>query len=163
MKKIFYIISVWILCMFLSSCAGYKPIFSSTDLPFKISKYSLNGNKQLSNQIYKKLQMISERKKDKSNNIRRINLSIQVLKNKKTTAKNTAGKILEYRIELTTNIIVKDFLTDKTILDHTFNSFSSYKAQDQHSETLKMENKTTENLLNQIFDDLLIKLTENII
>ena len=162
MKKIFYIVNIWVVCFFLSSCLGYKPIFSSTDIPFKISKYSLDGNKQLSKRIYKKLQIVSESKK-KSNNIRKINLSIQVLKNKKATAKNTAGKILAYRVELTTIIIVKDFLKKKKILDHTFNSFSSYKVQDQHSKTIKMENRTTENLLNQIFDNLLIKLTENII
>ena len=96
-------------------------------------------------------------------NTKEINISIQVFKNKKTTAKNTSGKILEYRIELKANILVKDFISNEILLEHTFDSFSSYKVQDQHSETIKLENKTTEDLVNKVFDDLLIKLTENII
>jgi hypothetical protein len=162
MKKIFCIISIWISCILLNSCVGYEPIFSSTALQFKIAKYSLNGNEQLSNQIYKKLKMISDSESE-GNNTKEINISIQVFKNKKTTAKNTSGKILEYRIELKANILVKDFISNEVILEHTFDSFSSYKVQDQHSETIKLENKTTEDLVNKVFDDLLIKLSENII
>ena len=162
MKKIFCIISIWISCILISSCVGYEPIFSSKALQFKIAKYSLNGDEQLSNQIYKKLKRISDSESE-SNNTKEINISIQVFKNKKTTAKNTSGKILEYRIELKANILVKDFISNEILLEHTFDSFSSYKVQDQHSETIKLENKTTEDLVNKVFDDLLIKLTENII
>ena len=42
-------------------------------------------------------------------------------------------------------------------------SSSSYKVQDQHSETIKLENRTIENLINKTYQDLLIKLSENIL
>ena len=40
---------------------------------------------------------------------------------------------------------------------------SSYKVQDQHSETVKLENQTIENLINTTCQDLLIKLSENLL
>ena len=77
--------------------------------------------------------------------------------------KNSAGKILEYKISLNTTVKVTNYLTDDKILDSEFALSSSYKVQDQHSETIKFENKSTENLINQTYQELLIKLSENIL
>ena len=46
---------------------------------------------------------------------------------------------------------------------HNFNSFSSYKVQDQYSETIKLENKATDNLVDETYQDLLIKLSESLL
>ena len=70
---------------------------------------------------------------------------------------------MEYKINLKTKIIVTDYLTNKVILDQKFFSASSYKVQDQYSETSKLENKTLENLIDKTYQDLLIKLSENLI
>ena len=77
-------------------------------------------------------------------------------------AKNTAGKILEYKITINSTIKVKDYLTEKVIFEKNFYSFSSYRVQDEYSETKKLENKTIENLINKIYQDLLIKMSETI-
>ena len=90
-----------------------------------------------------------------------IYISIEVLKDKTATVKNNAGKILEYKISLNSNIIVKNYLTDDQILSQNFSSSSSYKVQDQYSETVKLEKTTTENLVNKTYQDLLIKISEN--
>ena len=59
-----------------------------------------------------------------------------------------------------TIIIIKDYLTEKTILDQIFNYSISYKVQDEHSETLKLENKNIENLVDKTYQDALIKISE---
>ena len=51
MKKIAYPIFSFILLIFFNGCAGYEPIFSSTNLQFEIADYSIEGNKILENKI----------------------------------------------------------------------------------------------------------------
>ena len=72
----------------------------------------------------------------------------------------SAGKILEYEINLNTHIIIKDFLTDKSILNQNFNYTISYKVQDAHSDTLKLENKNIDNLIDKTYQDALVKISE---
>ena len=80
-------------------------------------------------------------------------------KDKTVKVKNSARKILEYKISLNTNIEIKDYFTNDQILSHNFNYSSSYKTQDQFSDSLKLENKTIENLLDKTYQDLLIEMT----
>ena len=160
MKKIIYPIILLIILININACVGYKPIFSSSNLQFEIADYLIKGNKKLGNQIYSKLYNLS--KSNKNNPAAQsIYILIDISKSKDSTAKNSAGKILEYKVILNTIIIVKNFLTDDEILNKNFTSFSSYKVQDQHYETVKLENKTIENLLNKIYQDLLIKMSES--
>ena len=98
------------------------------------------------------------------NNVDAQNFHIMIAasKDKIATVKNSTGKILEYRVSLNTNIIIKDFLTNDEILNQYFTYSSSYKVQDQHFETRQLENKTIENLINKTSQDLKIKLSEKI-
>ena len=63
MKKITSHIVLFILFILINSCAGYKPIFTSSNLQFEIADYSIGGDEKLGNQIYSKLYNFS-----KSNN-----------------------------------------------------------------------------------------------
>ena len=164
MKKVIYLIIPLILLICINACSGYKPIFSSSNISniqFRIADYSIKGNKKMGNQIYSKLYSLSNLNKN-SPEAQSIYISIEVLKDKTSTVKNSSGKILEYKISLNSNIIVKNFLTNDEILSQNFSSSSSYKVQDQYSETVKLENTITENLLNKTYQDLLIKISENI-
>ena len=161
MKKISYLIISIIFLNFLSACAGYKPIFS-TNLQFEIADYSIKKNKKLGRQIYSKLYNLSNSNKNNPDS-QSIHIVIETTKDKIPTVKNSAGKILEYRINLNSNIVVKNYLTNDEILIHNFNSFSSYKVQDQYSETIKLENKATDNLVDETYQDLLIKLSESLL
>ena len=161
MKKTYLIISFLILIC-INGCAGYKPIFSSSNLQFKITDYVIKGDKKLGNQIYSKLYNLS--KYNESNSASKsIYISIDISKEKKSTVKNAAGKILEYKISINSSIEIKDFLTNKAILNYKTTSFLSYKAQDQYSETIKLENKTLENLLNKVYQDLIIQMSGNML
>ena len=161
MKKISYLLISLILLLNISACTGYKPIFSSSNIEFKITDYSITGDKKLGNQIYSKLYNLSQTTRNTSE-VKNIYILINVLKEKNATTKNSAGKILAYKVDLSTTVIVKNFTTGNQILNENFTSSSSYKVQDQYSETIKLENRAIENLINKTYQDLLIKLSENI-
>ena len=161
MKKITSLPILFILLICINACAGYKPIFSSTNLKFEIADYSIEGDKKLGNKIYSKLYNLSKSNK-KQEGTTSIFINIKVLKDKNATVKDATGKILEYKINLNTKVIVQNYLTNDILLDKNFTSSSSYKVQDQYSETIKFENKLIENLINKSYQELLIKLSENI-
>ena len=159
MKKIIFLIISIILFFYLNACAGYKPIYSSSNFNFIIEDHSIKGEERLANSIYRNLYNISLSNKNNPA-AQSISLSIETNKARRATVKNSAGKILEYEINLNTNIIIKDFLTGKSILNKNFNYSISYKVQDEHSETIKLENKNIENLIDKTYQDALIKIAD---
>ena len=162
MKKILYLLISFIILINIGACAGYKPIFGSSNLEFKIAEYSISGDKKLGNIIYFKLYDLSRSNK-KTLETKNIYLLINVSKDKKATAKNSAGKILGYKINLSTTITIKDVMTGNEILHENFSVSSVFKTQDQYSETIKLENQTTQNLINNIYQDFLIKFSANLL
>jgi len=161
MKKVIYPIFSFILLLFINGCAGYEPIFSSTNLQFEIADYSIEGNKILGNKIYSKLYSLSKSKKD-DQNLRRVDLVIKVSKDKNVTTKDSAGKILQYKITLNTDIKVTDFITKDKILNQIFVSSLTYKVQDKYSDTIDLENRSIEDLLNKTYQELVTRLAQNL-
>ena len=162
MKKISYLLISLIFLINISACAGYKPIYGSSNLEFKIVDYSIAGDKRLGNQIYSRLYNFTKPTENVTG-AKNIYILINSSQNKNATAKNSAGKILGYRISLSTAITAKDFMTGNEILNETFSYSSTYKTQDQLFETKKLENQTIENLINTTYQDLLIKLSEKLL
>ena len=159
MKKISYIICSIFLLITLSGCAGYEPVFGSKNFNFKIINHSVEGEKILGNKIYSQLYNLS--KSSDQEKSRDLDLYINVTKIKSPTSKNSAGKILEYRINLNSEIVVKDYFSNAEILNQNFDYDSSFKVQDQHSETIKLENQIIENLVDKTYQDLLIRISES--
>tara|TARA_B000000460_G_scaffold134367_1_gene94827 strand:+ start:32 stop:526 length:495 start_codon:yes stop_codon:yes gene_type:complete len=162
MKKITYLIFSIVLLIFVSSCSGYKPIFASKNLQFKIADYSIEGNKILGNKIYSKLYRLSKTLKD-NQNTRSFVFLIKASQDKDGTSKDSAGKILEYRIILNIKVQIIDFATNEEILNEAFVSSLTYKVQKQYSDTVNLENTSIEHLINKIYQELLIKFSENIV
>ena len=159
MKKIINLIIPIIILIYINGCTGYKPIYSSSNLQFEITNHTIKGNKKLGNKIYSKLYRVFKSNKDNLE-ARSVHITIETIDNKNPTIKNSAGKILEYKVILSTNVILKDFLTSDEILNHNMILSSSYKVQDQYSDTKEIENRTIENLINKTHQDLLIKISE---
>ena len=157
MKKIAYLIISIIFLNFINACAGYKPIYT-TNLQFEIADYSLKNNEKLGKKLYSKLYNLSKSNKQNTNSLS-ITIMIDITKSKEASAKDSAGKILEYRNLLSSNIIIKDYLTDDEILNQNFSYSSTYRVQDKYSETKKIENRSTEDLINKMYQDLLIKMS----
>ena len=162
MKKISYLLICIIFLINISACTGYKPIFGSSNLEFKIVDYSISGDKRLGNQIYSKLYNFSK-SNENATGAKNIYILINSSQNKNATAKNTAGKILGYRINLFTTIIAKDLMTGDEILNETFSYSATYKTQEEFFETKKIENQTIDNLINSTYQDLIIKLSESLL
>ena len=159
MKKISYLLISLVLIINITACAGYKPIFSTANLKFKISDYSIEGDRKIGNKIHSKLHSLSRVNKD-NNEAKNVELIINILKEKNATTKDKTGKILAYKINLSTTIILKDFYLGNEILNEIFSYSESYNVQDQYSETIKLENKSIENLIDKTYKELLIKLSE---
>ena len=151
--SIFFILS--------NGCAGYKPIYSNSNLEFKIVDYTIKGDKRLGNKIYSKLYNLSRTKKNLDSD-KSIILLIDTSLNKNETSKDSSGKVLEYKLTLITKIEILDFLSNDRILNQAFVSSLSYKVQSQYSETIKLENSSIEDLIDKTYKDLLVKLTQNI-
>ena len=160
MKKITTLPFLFAILICIYACADYKPIFYSPNLQFEIVDYSVEGDKKLGNKIYSKLYNLSKSNKNQKETTSVV-INIKVLKEKNSTSKDATGKILEYKINLNTKVIVKNYLTNNTLINRNFISYSSYKVQDQYSETIKLENKIIENLINKTYQELLIKMSEN--
>ena len=162
MKKISYLLISLIFLINIGACTGYKPIFSSSNLEFKIVDHSITGDKKLGNQIYSKLYNFSK-SNENATGAKNIYILINSSQNKNATAKNSAGKILGYRINLSTTITAKDLMTGDEILNETFIYSSTYKTQDEFFETKKLENQIIENLIDKTYQELLIKLSESLL
>ena len=161
MKNIYKLIIPIKALILLNECSGYKPIFSTQNLQFKIDSYSIKGNKILGNKLYSKLHNISKSNKN-NQNVVAVNLIIDIKKDKESTTKSSAGKVLEYKITLSTQVEVLDAYTDDIVLKQNFVSSSTYKVQEQYSSTLNLENQSIENLIDKIYQELLNNLSENI-
>jgi len=160
MKKTYLTISL-ILLITLNNCAGYKPVFNTTNFQFKIDNYLIEGDKKIGNKIYLKLNRIAKSAKN-NKALKSIDITINSTKSKKATLKDSAGKILEYKMTLSTKINIKDFITEDIVLNKIFVNSQSYKVQSQYYDTVKLENQYTENLIDQVFQDLLIQLSQEI-
>jgi len=157
-KNLLIIPLIIFLLTILNGCVGYEPIFSS-NLEFKIKDHSVKGNRKIGNRIYSKLYNLSNTNKNKPG-AKEILLYINSTTNKNPTSKNISGKILEYKITINANIKIIDYLTDDELINENYNHSLSYKAQDEYSQTLTLENKSVEDLVDGIFQDILIKLSQ---
>ena len=160
MKKINYFIFPFLLLILINNCTGYEPIFNTSNLKFRISNYSIKGDNNLGQKLYSKLYTISQKKTDQD--LENIDITINITKDKNPTSKNSAGKILSYKITLKTEIKINNYFDGNKILYETFISSDSYENQNQYSDTLKLENQSIDNLINNTFEKILIKLTQNI-
>ena len=85
MKSKTFVLILGILLLLVNNCAGYKPIFKS-NLNFKISDYSIEGEKILANKIYSQLYNLSKSSTENSNTQ---NLAVLI----KTTKEKKGGII----------------------------------------------------------------------
>ena len=162
MKKNTFTTLLIVLLIFINGCSGYKPIFNSTNLEFDIANYSLEDNKTLGEKIYSRLKRASKLNGN-NENVRKIDILIKASQNKKATVKDSSGKILQYKISLNIDVKIKDYLTEDEILNETYSSSFAYKIQNQYSDTLKLEERSINQLIDKIYQQILIKLSENII
>jgi len=161
MRKIIFISLFFIISLNLFGCTGYKPIFASAKIEFDIGEHKIEGNKLLGNKIFSNIKNLSKKESAKGNS-KSLDFLINVSNEKKATSKDSAGKVLEYKITINTKIIVTESLTELKILEENYNQSVAYKVQEQYSDTVKLENRAINDLLEKVYQNLLIKLSEKI-
>jgi len=161
MRKIIFTFLFLIISFYLVGCGGYKPIFASAKIEFDIGSHEIEGNKLLGNKIFSDIKNLSKNKSG-GGNPKSLDFLISVSNEKKPTSKDSAGKVLEYKIAIKTKIIVTESLTEVKILEENYNQSVTYKIQEQYSDTIKLENRAIDDLLRKVYQNLLIKLSEKI-
>jgi hypothetical protein len=136
---------------FLSSC-GYQSLLNENSKKFGIKSFNIEGNKRLA-QILKN-NLVSS--KNKSNNLI---LDINARKNRSIVHKDSTGKITEYNLQISFDLIATESVSRREVLSKTFTLGGNYKAADLYSDTLNREKKIINELIEVIAAQILIDLS----
>ena len=146
MKKIILIS----LIIFLSNCAGYKPIFTSDQTNFYIEKIEISDDSKHVRKLIKSLKPYSV-----DNGKQSITLKLDLNKQENVIMKDSKGDPASYeiKIELNVNVIKKDGTNKLTFRENfTFNNQSNKFELNQYKKNMET------NLTNRIFENLILEL-----
>ena len=145
MKNVFLI-----LIFFVLTQCGFKPIFSSKEVNFKIKKIESN----------KKIEIIENRLTNLINADPKFfyDLVIDYSETKTTLSKDSQGKSLLLRIKIKINLKVIE--NDKVLLEKDYFSNFDYQNLDKKFELSDYESDIRENMLDEISNKILIDLTD---
>ena len=145
--KINYISLIGILIISLLSSCGYKSVYSSKDLIFKIDKVT-HSNSKINNQIARTLKSISN---DEAANT--LNLEFSSNKEKIIVSKNKSGDPEIFELKILVNIkvrnIEKNFVA-KQIYNNIANKF----------ELNEYEIQIEKQIISKIIDEIILFLLE---
>lgn len=144
------LIKLLILLFFISGC-GYSPIFSKKNTSFSIYELSASGNSKLNKIINNRLNNYKG-----SDGKRKFSLTLETHLNKEIALRDSKGNPKTYRINLLSNISIKDF--DGTVKNKSFSKSVDYNNKSNKSNLKKYENKTSKNLAEKIADEIIIYL-----
>ena len=144
------LIKILILLFFISGC-GYNPIFSNKNSNFSIYELTTSGNSKLNKIINNRLNNYKG-----SDNQKKFSLTIETYLNKKVASKDTKGNPKTYRINLKSNVSIKD--SDDNLKEKLFSKSVDYNNRSNKSELKRYENETLHNLAEKISDEIIIYL-----
>ena len=144
------LIKLLILLFFISGC-GYSPIFSKKNTSFSIYELSASGNSKLNKIINNRLNNYKG-----SDGKRKFSLTLETHLNKEIALRDSKGNPKTYRINLLSNISIKDF--DGTVKNKSFSKSVDYNNKSNKSNLKKYENKTSKNLAEKIAGEIIIYL-----
>jgi hypothetical protein len=144
------LIKILILLFFLSGC-GYTPIFSKKNSNFSIYELSASGNNKLNKIINSKLNNYKDLDSPK-----KFSLIIETYLNKKISSKDSKGNPKSYRINLVSDISIKD--SNGIVKNKSFSKSIDYKNRSNKSDLKKYENEISKNLAEKISAEIIIYL-----
>ena len=150
LKKIFFTI---IILNLLSHCE-YKPVFSNQNkVNYKIIVTNVTGDKEINNFI---ATMIKRNSEESSNKI--LNVSFDTKYTKNILAKNAAGRITDYQVNVITKFTIqKENDSENFSINEKFN----FKKMTDMYEEKNYERTIRKNLANSISQKLILKLAVN--
>ena len=138
---------------FLSSC-GYQSLLNENSKKISIKSFNIEGNKKLA-QILKN-NLVSSRSRDKSNNL---TLDINARKNRSIVHKDSTGKIIEYNLRISFDLTATESVSQKKVLSKTFTLDRNYKASNLYIDTINIEKKIINELIESIATQILTTLS----
>ena len=144
------LIKLLILLFFISGC-GYSPIFSKKGTNFSIYELSASGNSKLNKIINNRLNNYKG-----SDGKRKFSLTLETHLNKEIALRDSKGNPKTYRVNLLSNISIKDF--DGNVKNKSFSKSVDYNNKSNKSNLKKYENEISKNLAEKIADELIIYL-----
>ena len=144
------LLKLLIFLFFIYGC-GYNPIFTNKKTNFSIYELSTSGNNKLNKIINGKLNSYKN-----SDGNKKFSLSIETFLKKEIASKDSKGNPKTYRINLTSNLSVKDSAGD--IKKKSFSKTIDYNNKSNKSQLKKYENETSKNLAEKISDEIIIYL-----
>ncbi len=144
------LIKLLILLFFISGC-GYSPIFSKKNTSFSIYELSASGNSKLNKIINNRLNNYKG-----SDGKRKFSLTLETHLNKEIALRDSKGNPKTYRVNLLSNISIKDF--DGNVKNKSFSKSVDYNNRSNKSNLKKYENKTSKNLAEKMAGEIIIYL-----
>ena len=144
------LIIILILLFFLPGC-GHAPIFSKKNSNFSIYELSASGNNKLNKIINSKLNNYKD-----SDSPKKFSLIIETYLNKKISSKDSKGNPKSYRINLVSDISIKD--SNGIVKNKSFSKSIDYKNMSNKSDLKRYEDETSKNLAKKISDKIIIYL-----
>ena len=147
LKKIFFII----LSIGLLSNCQYKPIYSSQNkIDYKIVITSFTGDKDINNFIDANLIRNS---KESSNKV--VNINFDTVYSKNVLAKNAAGAITDYQINIVTTFTIRK---EKSYESFSVNEKFNFQKMTDKYEEKNYEDNIKRNLADLISQKLILRL-----
>ena len=139
-----------ILLFFIYGC-GYSPIFSNKNSNFSIYELNVSGNSKLNKIINDRFNNYKG-----SDNQKKFYLTIKTYLNKEVASRDSKGNPKTYRINLESNILIKDL--NGNVKNKSFSKSVDYNNRTNKSDLKKYENETSKNLAEKISDEIIIYL-----
>lgn len=140
-----YLAFFLIMFMTLSAC-GYKVVKNSKNI--NIQSITSTGDKRASYMIKNQLLLNSS-----NDGIHKINIILSTEKTKAAKEKNISGTVKKYYLNLKTDMIIKND-KDVIVLEKSFSTTNDFEVGKRNSETIILEKKKTENLIDQLAEQI---------
>ena len=133
-KNIFCIV----LMLLVTECAGYKPLYSGDKSNFSIGKIDYESDDPgIAKKIGKSLKNIIR----SENNLKKINIIINLKKEKKIATKDDKGTTTNFEMLIVMNIVATQVSNNQTLLEKEYSFQKIYQNKSTASETANLESK----------------------
>jgi len=147
-KKKITLFFLIMLMIFMHTSCGYKRINQKENNNYQITKVKMTGDMRISDVIQNEISLNSS-----SDGNEKIQLEINIKKEKNILNKNIKGKITKYGLTINASLQLEN-TESKEIIKRNFTRKMSYDVSKIHSDTLLIEKKYTKILAENISEDI---------
>jgi len=147
MKKIL----VFFILVLISNCSGYSPIFSSKLTNFYIEEIIVSEDNKLIRKIIKNLKPYTI-----NNNTKKIKLELNLKLDETVILRDEKGDVASQEIKITLN--VKSIFSNEETKSFKFEEKFTVNNQSNKFELNQYKKNIQSNMLDKIYEDLILKL-----